>query len=365
MAKPAQNDSAQASNRIPALIEKFEAAGADAMLITALPNIRYLSGFTGSSGLLLVSRKRSTLFTDPRYTLQAAQQVSVEVQIAKGALVTAMGKAVVRRKVKRLAIERNRVPYETVENVRGSVPGCELVALNAAVEELRMSKSPEEIELIRRSVATNSRALEGALKKIRPGMRESEFAAEIDYQQRLEGAEAAAFETIVASGAHSALPHARPSASEIPERGILLIDMGCFENGYASDMTRTMHIGKAPGRFKKMYRAVLEAQRAAIDAVRAGVTAGKVDRAARKVLEQAGLGEEFVHSTGHGLGLEIHEPPRVGKKAETVLQSGFAITIEPGVYLGGYGGIRIEDTVIVTDSGCEVLTPTPKDLIEW
>ena len=337
----------------------------DALLISAAPNIQYLSGFTGSNGLLLVTEDRSTLITDPRYTLQAASQVSCEVRIAAGPITRALTDFVKRRTWKRLGFESNRIPFETYEAIRTALsPSTRLIPVANAVEDARMIKTPDEIDLIRHSVESNSRAFRRALKSFRPGMRESELAAEIDYQQRRAGAEGSAFSTIVASGSRSALPHARPTREKIAHKTSLLIDMGSFEESYASDMTRTVHVGKAPKRFRSLYKAVLEAQLAAIDSVRPGVTASQVDAAARDVLSSAGFGAEFVHSTGHGLGLEIHEEPRIGKKSKTVLQEGFTITIEPGAYIESYGGIRIEDTVVVTANGCEVLTPTPKDFIE-
>jgi Xaa-Pro aminopeptidase len=194
-------------------------------------------------------------------------------------------------------------------------------------------------------------------------MRETELAAEIDYRNRKLGAEAPSFDTIVAAGERSALPHAHPGPAKIGP-GILLIDMGAFRDGYASDMTRMVHVGPATAKYKRAYRAVLEAQLAAIAAVKPGVTTNAVDRAARSTLKRHGLDREFVHSTGHGLGLEIHEPPRIGRKDKTKLEAGMAITIEPGIYIEGWGGIRIEDTVLVTANGCEILTPTSKALRE-
>ncbi len=235
--------------------------------------------------------------------------------------------------------------------------------MTGLIERLRLVKDAGEIDKIRASVLSNSAALEAALKRFKIGMRESELAAEIDYQNRKLGAEAPAFDTIVASGERAALPHAQPGASRI-SHGILLIDMGAFRDGYASDMTRMVHVGPATPKYKRAYRAVLEAQLAAVDAVRPGVTTNSVDRAARGTLKRHGLEREFVHSTGHGLGLEIHELPRIGRKDKTKLEAGMAITIEPGVYIEGWGGIRIEDTVLVTTGGCEILTPTTKELRE-
>jgi Xaa-Pro aminopeptidase len=226
-----------------------------------------------------------------------------------------------------------------------------------------MVKSERELALIRQSVETNSRAFELAARHARPGMSESDFAAEIEYRMRRLGAEKPAFETIVAAGARSALPHAAPTRARFKARDLVLVDMGAMQSGYASDMTRMAHFGAPPPRIKRMYRAVLEAQQKALDAVRPGVSAAFVDQAARKTLRGYGLDRNFMHSTGHGLGLEIHEPPRLGRKEKTKLQAGMVITVEPGAYVAGLGGIRIEDTALVTERGCEVLTPTPKELM--
>jgi Xaa-Pro aminopeptidase len=227
-----------------------------------------------------------------------------------------------------------------------------------------MVKTSQEIDLIRRSVVLNADAFAQAIRKLKPGASEASLAADIEYRMRLLGAEKPAFDTIVASGPRTALPHAQPGGDPIRRNQLLLIDMGASRAGYASDMTRMAFLGRPGPRVRNIYRAVLDAQLAAIDAVRPGVRAGDVDRAARRVLRKAGMENAFVHSTGHGLGLEIHEGPRIGKRQETLLAPGMAITIEPGAYFEGFGGVRIEDTVVVTSSGCEVLTPTSKELLQ-
>jgi Xaa-Pro aminopeptidase len=253
--------------------------------------------------------------------------------------------------------------YEVHQRITKALPkGVTLVPIGPLVERLRMVKSDDEIARIRRSVLTNSQAFEKATRAIRPGARESTIAAELEYQMRRLGAEKAAFETIVAMGSRSALPHAQPTARKLANNELLLIDMGACQDGYMSDMTRVLFLGKPDRRVRSMYNAVLKAQLAAIDSVRPGVTAAHVDGAARRVLVKEGLGKEFVHSTGHGLGLEIHEGPRLGRRDKTKLEPGMAITIEPGAYVRDFGGIRIEDTVLVTRNGCEVLTPTSKEL---
>jgi Xaa-Pro aminopeptidase len=232
------------------------------------------------------------------------------------------------------------------------------------VETLRAVKSSDEQDSIRRSVLLNSKAYERALKRFRVGMTERELAARIGFEMMKLGAEGESFPAIVASGAHSALPHAEPRDVSIKAGRLLLIDMGASLEGYASDMTRMAHVGKPGRKARDLYAAVLEAQLTALAAVKPGAAAGDVDTAARDVLKRLGYGEQFRHSTGHGLGLEIHEMPRLGAKSAIRLEPGMAVTIEPGAYLPGFGGVRIEDTVLVTDSGCEVLTPTSKELVE-
>ena len=336
----------------------------DALLVAFGPNLRYLSGFTGSNGNLLVLPERSILFTDPRYAIQARQEVACDVRIAKGPLVSDVLAAIARLRLRRIGYEPARMTCDFRDSLAGRLPmKSSLEAAGGWIEELRMLKSPAEIARVRRSVQTNSRAFEAAVAGVCPGMTERDLAAELEYHMRRMGAEKAAFETIVAGGARSALPHAQPTAAPLRAGDLVIVDMGAQQDGYASDMTRMLFLGRPPAKVKRTYGAVLEAQLAAIDAVRPGVPAARVDSAARKVLRGHGLDRAFVHSTGHGLGLEIHEPPRVGRREKARLASGMAITIEPGVYLEGFGGIRIEDTVVVTERGCEILTPTGKDLL--
>lgn len=336
----------------------------DALIVSALPNIRYLCGFTGSNGLLVLSADGGTLFTDPRYTLQAANESSCNVEIVKGSLFAAALKLIAKKRWKRLGFEANRISFGAYTELGQNLPkGASLQPVNGVIEQQRAVKSETEIQLIRQSVLTNSKAFASTLKRIKPSMTESDLAAELEYQMRRHGAEKPAFETIVASGPRSALPHAQPGDQRLGNDRLLLIDMGAMQAGYASDMTRMLHLGKPGQKARKLYKAVLETQLAGLSAVRENTTAGAVDRGARQVLKAHGYETLFVHSTGHGLGLEIHEPPRIGKKDKTVLKAGMVITIEPGAYIEGFGGVRIEDTVLVTKTGCEVLTPTPKELM--
>ena len=335
----------------------------DAFFTSALPNVRYLSGFTGSNAALLVAVGKATLFTDPRYQVQATRESDCEVKIATRPVLSDVCKVLTRRKYKTIGIERNRISFEEYEQLKSFSPRIRLKALSDVVETLRMVKSPAEIATIKASVLLNSEALERSLKQFKASMTETDLAAEIDYRMRLLGADGTAFDTIVASGERTALPHAHPTEQAILGNQLLLVDMGATVAGYASDMTRTHALGKLSTKVRRMYRAVLESQLAAIDAVKPGVSCSRVDGAAREILGRYGLDKLFIHSTGHGLGLEIHEPPRVGRREKTKLQTGMVITIEPGAYLEGLGGIRIEDTVVVTSHGCEILTPTGKELV--
>ena len=360
-------DASEFKERVAQIAAGLDARKLDALLVAFSPNVRYLSGFTGSNGNLLITPERAILFTDPRYTIQAENESACEVRISKGALTAAVLTAIRRLKLRRIGYEPARMTCDVLEALRGKLPiHASLEPITEPetgwVEELRTVKSADEIERIRRSVETNSRAFEQAVARVKPGMKESDLAAELEYRMRRLGAEKPSFETIVAGGVRSAWPHAQPTASRIQSGDLIIVDMGAMQDGYASDMTRMLFLGEPGAKVKRVYRAVLEAQLAAVDTVRPGVNAAAVDAAARKVLKSHDLDKAFVHSTGHGLGLEIHEPPRIGKRSKTKLQPGMAITIEPGAYLEGFGGIRIEDTVVVTPNGCEVLTQTSKNL---
>lgn len=349
--------------RRESLLPALRANGADAFLTTELSNVRYLAGFTGSNAALLVSNDRSILFTDPRYKTQAPLESDCDVKVVTGPLLKEVAKWLARLKVKALGFERNRISFDEYQQLKEVAAAVRLKPLIGAVETLRMVKSAAEVATIRASVQLNSAALEHALENFKAGMTEVDLAAEIEYRMRLLGADGTSFDTIVASGERTALPHAHPSDHPVAANQLLLIDMGASVSGYASDMTRTYAVGKIDAKSRRIYRAVLESQLAAIDAIKPGVTCAAVDRAARKVLAAYGMDKLFIHSTGHGLGLEIHERPRIGRKDMTRLEAGMAITVEPGVYQPGIGGVRIEDTVVVTANGVDVLTPSGKVLV--
>jgi Xaa-Pro aminopeptidase len=341
------------------------------MVVTHLPDIRYLTGFTGSSAALAVTRRSARLFTDGRYAAQAAEEVEAaraEI-VSSPATVSAVMWLAAQPGVETAGFDPAQTTVAELTRWRAALPARIrrgfLVPLPVSlVEGLRTIKDVEELELMIEAALIGCTLFDHVLEIIRPGLREIDVAAELEHQARLLGAEGMSFETIAASGARSALPHGRATLALLPRRGFLTLDFGVILKGYCSDMTRTVYLGKPKAEERRVYGAVLEAQEAAVAAVAAGISCGDVDEAARSVLRREGLAEAFTHSTGHGVGLEIHEPPRVGTGQKTKLQAGMVVTIEPGVYLEGRFGVRIEDMVAVTRTGGQVLTPAPKALIE-
>jgi Xaa-Pro aminopeptidase len=344
-------------------------AGVSALLVTHLPNIRYLCGFTGSAGVLLLIAgargARLTFYTDGRYTQQASDEVmGARVVIAKKSALLEACEAAVKARVKTLGFEADQLQYVTFQQLSHALRGkLKLKPTNGVVEHLRMVKDADEIEQIRAAVLLGSSLFPAALAAIRPGVAETAVAGELELHARRAGAEKMSFDTIVASGSRSALPHGRASGQAVPDSGFIILDYGVILAGYCSDMTRTVHVGRVSDAHRRMYQAVKDAQLASIEAVRPGVAAGKVDQAGRDVLKKAGYEAFFIHSTGHGVGIEIHEQPRIAKGQVTALEPGMVITIEPGIYIPDDGGVRIEDMVLVTETGHEVLTPTDKNLI--
>ena len=343
------------------------AAGVDALIVTHLPNIRYLCGFTGSSGVLVIEKNdaRSVLCTDGRYTQQAAEEVQgAKVVITRKAALIEAAERVSKRAVRNLGFEAEHLSFASAKRLTESLRSkTRLKPLSGLVERHRLQKDAGEIHRIRASADLATGLLPGALSAAHPGKLESMVAAKMELEARGAGAEGMSFDTIVASGARSALPHGRASGQPIPSNGFIIIDWGVILAGYCSDLTRTVHVGPASQKHQQMYQAVKDAQQASVESVKPGVSAGKVDQAGRKILENAGFGRYFTHSTGHGVGLEVHEAPRLAKGLKDKLSPGMVITIEPGIYIPGEGGVRIEDMVLVTESGHEILTPVARDLI--
>jgi Xaa-Pro aminopeptidase len=342
----------------------------DELLVSHLPNIRYLCGFTGSAGLLLVAESGSVFITDVRYDTQGREEVKgAKVVIARKALLSAVGEWIgIRRKGKSkgwaLGIEAEHLTVAESKRLGDLLPSrVRMRNSSGLVERARMVKDDDELRLIRSAVQLGATLFDRALEVLRPGVKETDVAAAMEYAARCAGSEEMSFPTIIASGARSALPHGRASGKAIAAGGFVVCDFGVILAGYCSDQTRTVWVGAPTDDARAAYDAVKDAQEAAIAAVRPGSSVGDVDAAARKVLRKAGLGRFFTHSTGHGVGLEIHEAPRVASGQREVLKPGMVITIEPGVYFPGKWGVRIEDMVAVTQSGCEVLTPTSKDFL--
>jgi Xaa-Pro aminopeptidase len=345
----------------------------DGLLISHLPNIRYLCGFTGSAGLLLVAETGSVFFTDVRYDTQAREEVKgAKVIIARKVLPHALAESLAARRKRSkgwtIGIEAEHLTVAERKRLADLLPsGIRIRNSPALVERARMVKDEDELERIRAAVKLGARLFDRALEVLRPGVKETDVAAEMEYTARRAGADEMSFPTIIASGARSALPHGRASEQSIVPGGFVVCDFGVILAGYCSDQTRTVWVGASSGatprEARQSYDAVLDAQQAAIAAVRPGVSVGEVDAAARKVLRKAGLAHYFTHSTGHGVGLEIHESPRVAAGQKEILQAGMVITIEPGVYFPGKWGARIEDMVAVKEGGCDVLTPTSKDFL--
>lgn len=361
------------SGRKKRVMAAVKAAGAEAMLVTSLTDVRYLTGFTGSSAVLVLAGGKATMFSDGRYATQAAEEVDeAKVVIVERNVLGAAVAFLVEAGVARCGFDAATVTVAGLEDLRASLPAklrkSFFVAMPALIARLREVKDEVEQEAMREAAALGCRLFEGVLEHIVPGATEMEIAMALEYMARLGGASGMSFESIVAGGAKSALPHGRAGNVKLPRRGFVLLDFGVVLEGYCSDMTRMVHLGAARAEERRVYDAVLEAQEAGVAAVKAGVETAAVDEAARGVLRRLGYEKEFVHSTGHGVGMQIHEAPGLGKRVEGVtpakLKTGMVVTIEPGVYLPGKFGVRIEDTVLVTKDGCEILTPATKAWIE-
>jgi Xaa-Pro aminopeptidase len=358
--------------RLKRLQTVFDSDSLDALLVTHLPNIRYLCGFTGTSGVLAIFETSSVFLTDGRYSEQARAEVQgPRIVIARMPPLAAAAEWLMenrsklgRKKPRRLGIESEHLTVAGRSQLARFLRSeFRLRETRGLIERARMVKDADELARLRAAAVLGASLFDRALAVIRPGVKETEVAAEMEYAARCAGAEQMSFPTIVASGKRSALPHGRASRVAIPSRGFVVCDFGVILSGYCSDRTRTVHVGRPTGEARGVYEAVREAQAGALQAIRAGVSVDEVDQAARNVLRSKGLARHFSHSTGHGVGLEIHEPPRVAAGQSEILRSGMVITVEPGVYIAGSGGVRIEDMVVVTERGCEVLALGSKELI--
>ncbi|MFK8114104.1 MAG: M24 family metallopeptidase [Rubripirellula sp.] len=356
---------AELSLRLRTLTNLLADLEIDAMLVTDEKNVRYLSGFTGDSSYLLVQPAGTTILSDGRYDTQIAKECGELAAVIRppGQLLGDLTQSVLNESgAARIGIEASQLTLSAYRYLDSACPGIELIETSGVVEGLRMIKDDVEIEITRQAVRIAERAFAALLPMLNEGWSERAIAHELEAKMRFLGAEGCSFAPIVAAGAAGALPHYHPHDVVLGGASTLLIDWGANFQGYASDLTRTLHRDSASNAFRSAYDAVLEAQLAAIDKIGPGVPAKEVDAVARGVLEQAGIGDAFKHGLGHGTGLQIHEAPRMSSISEETLASGMIITVEPGVYFEGDFGIRIEDDVLVTETGCEVLSQLPKGL---
>jgi Xaa-Pro aminopeptidase len=357
------------SHRLAAVRRALQSAEPplDALLVTDAQNRRYLSGFTGSAGQLILTPSAALLLTDFRYVEQStAQSPDFEVVKTEGAAWPALAEQVRRLGARSVGFESESLTVDQhtrlLEALREKSPEASLVALRGFVEDIRQVKDPAELALLRTAVLIGDRALEAVLAQLRPGVTEHEVAWRLEVEMRQRGADGLSFPTIVASGPNGALPHHRPSDRRIEAGETITIDMGCTFGGYCSDLTRTVVLGEPDATFWKVFDIVLHAQQTCEDGLKAGMTGNAGDALARDVIAAAGHKEHFGHGTGHGVGLAIHEDPRVTYTAagEAVIQEGAVLTVEPGVYLPGWGGVRIEDMVVVGQDRCHILTTAHK-----
>jgi Xaa-Pro aminopeptidase len=357
---------AQRRDRLRRLLRDSQAKP-EALLVTNFANVTYLTGFTGDSSYLLVLRNGEVLVTDRRYTEQLKEEcpdLRLHVRTPAVMLVDATAKAIKSAKLRTLGIEAGSMTVAAAEKINRDLKHTTLIGTQNLVENLRAVKDKHEVAAIRRAIGLAETAFAGLRATLSPDHTEKRTADELEHQMRLLGGKCASFPTIVAVGDRAALPHYRPGPRRIGEAGSVLVDWGVDEGLYKSDLTRLLATARISPKLERAYGVVLKAQRAAIARIRAGVKAEEVDAAGRKVIESAGLGRYFGHAIGHGIGLDIHEAPRLGEKQDTLLQAGMVVTVEPGVYVPGQFGVRIEDDVLVTKDGCEVLSSVPKELEE-
>jgi Xaa-Pro aminopeptidase len=343
----------------------FRTAGIDALLVTDFTNVTYLTGFSGDDSYLLVRKDGETIISDPRYTTQLSEEcpeVEADIRAPGKGITQATARLIAKSGILHLGIEADSMSVGLRDRLAEKLPKVEIHPTSGLVEKLRQVKDREEVALILKAAWQAEKAFGVLRNMLRPETTEKQAADELEHQMRVFGAKDAAFPTIMAVGARAALPHAKPTEQRMGEADFVLVDWGANEGLYRSDLTRVLVTGRISPKLERVYRVVLEAQQRAIEAVRPGALAHDVDAVARNIITKAGFGRRFRHGLGHGLGLQVHEGPRLAVKSQTVLRPGMVVTVEPGIYLPGWGGVRIEDDVLVTRTGHEVLTSVPKRL---
>lgn len=346
------------------VVDKLTSEGLDALLVTHLPNIRYLFNFTGSTALALITLEASHLIVDSRYLTQAKQETSGgRVILSTRSNEEALVKLVAKLQLATLGFEARHLAYSSYHYLHDKLPSIKLLPSYFFVEEIRIVKDPFEVEKLRKALELTWETFNDMIPLVNVGVREKDLAIELEHRLLRAGAAKLSFDTIVASGYRSAMPHGKASPKKIEKNEFVTFDFGVYLDGYASDMTRTVFVGRPKRRERIIYQTVLDAMQRAIDGVKPGLTGRRIDQFARDHIGKAGFGKFFGHGTGHGIGLEVHELPFISKRGKSKVRQGMAFTIEPGIYIPDLGGVRIEDVVVVTESGCEVLTKYPKELV--
>ncbi|WP_108670830.1 M24 family metallopeptidase [Peribacillus acanthi] len=349
--------------KLERLRASLENANVDGILITSKHNRRYITGFSGSSGVVLISANEAKFITDFRYVEQAEEQCrGFEIVQHTAAIHEEVAHQAKSMGMKRLAFEQDHVTFATYNQYNSAFEG-ELVPLSGAIEKLRLIKTPSEIKILKEAAQIADAAFTHILGYIKPGLTELEVSNELEFFMRKQGATSSSFDIIVASGHRSALPHGVASDKVIETGDFVTLDFGAYYNGYVSDITRTVAVGAPSDELKKIYDIVLEAQLRGMAGIKPGMTGKEADALTRNLIEEKGYGKYFGHSTGHGIGLEVHEGPALSFKSDTVLEPGMIVTVEPGIYVPSLGGVRIEDDTIITAEGNESLTYSTKELI--
>ncbi|EQK43756.1 M24 family metallopeptidase [Paraclostridium bifermentans] len=350
-------------NRVLKLRAEMERLNLDAILIEESKNKRYISGFTGTAGSIIITKEKNILFTDFRYTQQAKNQTE-DFEIVEISRTNPITNFLKEMDMKRLGFEDDKMSFSTYSNYKDALSSTEMIPLKGLMLDLRAIKDEKELEVIRQASKIADNGFKYILGFIKPGMKESDVALELEFFMRKQGATGVSFDFIVASGKRSSMPHGVASDKVIELGDFVTIDFGCVYNGYCSDMTRTIVVGKANEKQKEIYNIVLEAQLKVIEAAKANMSGIELDNIARQYIIEKGYGDKFGHGLGHGIGLDVHELPNVNTLGEKLLKPNMVISDEPGIYIEDFGGVRIEDLLIITEDGCEVLNSSPKELIE-
>lgn len=349
--------------RIESIIAILDELKLDAFYITHIPNIRYLTGFSGSSATVLISKKKYYFLTDFRYKEQSAEQVKGFEIIINYLADEELKKIIAKEGFRKFAFEPTHLTVHQLENLQKSFKGIKFTPVTERIEKLTMIKSPDEVEKIQKAIDITDTVFTKMLDIIKPGMKENEAAAQMTYLHRMLGADGDSFEPIVASGWRGALPHGMASDKIIEKGEMVTLDFGCVYKGFCSDMTRTISVGEPSAEMKRIYEVVKRSQQMALDAAKSGITTKELDSVSRNYIYAEGFEGKFGHGLGHGLGIEVHEMPSVSQRMDMKLPENAVVTIEPGIYVEGLGGVRIEDDILITKNGCRVLNKSTKELI--